>query len=48
MKKKIKRILTAVMLLAMIFTLTIPAFAAGKAETVAAADNVLFYRRKWS
>ena len=41
MKKKIKRILTAVMLLAMIFTLTIPAFAAGKAETVAAADNAL-------
>ena len=41
MKKKIKRILTAVMLLAMIFTLTIPAFAAGKAETVTAADNVL-------
>ena len=41
MKKNIKRIFTAVMLLAMIFTLTIPAFAAGKAETVAAADNVL-------
>ena len=41
MKKNIKRILTAVMLLAMIFTLTIPAFAAGEAETVAAADNSL-------
>ena len=41
MKKKIKRILTAVMLLAMIFTLTIPAFAAGKADSVAAADNAL-------
>ena len=41
MKKNIKRIFTAVMLLAMIFTLTIPAFAAGKAETVAAADNAL-------
>ena len=41
MKKNIKRIFTAVMLLAMIFTLTIPAFAAGEAETVAAADNVL-------
>ena len=41
MKKNIKRIFTAVMLLAMIFTLTIPAFAAGEAETVAAADNAL-------
>ena len=40
MKKNIKRILTAVMLLTMIFTLTIPAFAAGEAETVA-ADNAL-------
>ena len=41
MKKNIKRIFTAVMLLAMIFTLTIPAFAAGEAEAVAAADNAL-------
>ena len=41
MKKNIKRIFTAVMLLAMIFTLTIPAFAAGEAEMVAAADNAL-------
>ena len=41
MKKNIKRIFTEVMLLAMIFTLTTPAFAAGEAETVAAADNAL-------
>lgn len=41
MKKNIKRIFTAVMLLAMIFTLTIPAFAAGEADAVQAVDSAL-------
>ena len=34
MKKNIKRIFTAVMLFAMIFTVTISAFAAGEADVV--------------
>ena len=41
MKKNIKRIFTAVMLIAMIFTLALPAFADGDADTVSAADGAL-------
>ena len=41
MKKNIKNIFTAVMLFAMIFTLTIPAFAAGEADAVQAVDSAL-------
>ena len=41
MKKNMKKFLTAGMLLAAMFTLTIPALAAGEAEAVVQAANVL-------
>ena len=41
MKKNTRKILVAVMLFVMIFTLALPVFAAGEAEAVQAADGAL-------
>ncbi len=41
MKKNMKRILMAIILIVMIFTLTIPALAASEAEAVGATDSAL-------
>lgn len=41
MKKNTKKIFAAIMMLAMIFVLAVPAFAAGETEAVSAAGNVI-------